>query len=176
MEMLRQLFFTFLKIGALSFGGGYAVVSLVQEEAVNRYGIISAEQFIDLVGLSQISPGPLAINASTFVGFKSAGVLGATVATAAVVLVQIILSLFLADYYKKNGESEVFIRIMRGVRPCVAPVIFAAGMKLFPMSMVDYKSYVIAAIVLAIHLYKKPSPIILLIIGGGLGFLFYGLM
>ncbi len=174
--MLSKLFFTFLKIGALSFGGGYAVVSLVQEEVVNRYGIISAEQFVDLVGLSQISPGPLAINASTFVGFKTAGTLGASVATVSVVLVQIILSMFLADYYKKNGESKIIQRIMKGIRPCVAPVIFLAGMKLFPLSMVDYKSYMIAAIVLAIYLYKKTSPIILLIIGGGLGFLFYGIM
>ncbi|MDO4711322.1 MAG: chromate transporter [Peptostreptococcaceae bacterium] len=173
--MLIRLFLNFLKIGSLSFGGGYAVVSLVRDEIVDRYRIITSEQFIDLVGLSQISPGPLAINASTFVGFKTEGLTGATIATLGVVLIPIILSLSLSKYYRKNGESKLIKRVMKGIRPCVAPIILMATIKLYPMSMVDVRSYLIAGIVLAIYRYKKVSPIILLMIGGGLGFLFYGI-
>lgn len=172
--MLIRLFLNFLKIGAISFGGGYAVVSIIQEEIVNRYKIITDGQFIDLVGLSQISPGPLAINASTFVGFKTVGLLGALVATLGVVLVPIILSLSLSKYYRKNGENEIIKKIMSGIRPCVAPVILAATVKLLPMSITDYKSYIIAGIVLAIYIYKKTSPILLILIGGCLGILLYG--
>lgn len=173
--MLIKLFLNFLKIGALSFGGGYAVVSLVQDEIVRKYQIITAEQFVDLVGLSQISPGPLAINASTFVGFKTIGLIGALVATLGVVFIPIVLSLSLSKYYRKKGESQLIKRVMKGIRPCVAPIIFMATVKLYPMSMVDYKSYIIAAIVLGIYFYKKVSPIMLLMIGGGLGYLFYGI-
>lgn len=173
--MLTQLFINFLKIGALSFGGGYAVVSLVQSEIVEKYQIITSEQFVDLVGLSQISPGPLAINASTFVGFKTEGFLGAAIATLAVVLIPIILSLSLSHYYRNNGESKLVARVMKGIRPCVVPIILMATIKLYPMSMVDHKSYLIAGTVLAIYLYKKVSPIMLLLIGGGLGFVFYGI-
>lgn len=174
--MLISLFVNFLKIGALSFGGGYAVVSLVQAEMVEKYRIISAEQFVDLIGLSQISPGPLAINASTFVGFKTAGWFGAVVATLAVVLIPIALSLSLSRYYRKNGETPIVRRVMKGIRPCVAPIILMATIKLYPMSMVDWKSYVIAGIVLSVYWYKKVSPIALLIIGGALGYIGYGLL
>lgn len=174
--MLLDLFLNFMKIGALSFGGGYAVISLVQEEIVDKYQIISPEQFIDLVGLSQISPGPLAINASTFVGYVTEGLLGATVATVAVVLIPIILTLSLSRYYRKNGDSPVVKRIMKGIRPCVAPIILMAVIKLYPMSMVDIKSYVIAGIVLLLYIFKKMSPIKLLLIGGTLGYVFYALI
>lgn len=174
--MLSKLFLNFLKVGAVSFGGGYAVVSMIQQEIVNKYGIITPEQFIDLVALSQISPGPLAINASTFVGYMTSGILGASVTTFAVVLAPFLFALTLSNYYKSHGESLVIQRAMRGIRPCVAPLIFVAVVDLFPMSMVDIKSYIIAGIILFIYIKKKVSPIKLIGIGAVLGYLFYGIM
>ncbi len=174
--MLLDLFLNFFKIGAISFGGGYAVVSLIQDEIVNKYQIITPEQFVDLVALSQISPGPLAINASTFVGFETHGLLGAAIATLGVVLAPIVFSLALSEYYKKHGENKMILRVMKGIRPCIAPIIFVAAVRLFPLSMPDYKSYLIAGIVLALFIYKKISPIKLLLIGGGLGYIFYYLL
>lgn len=173
--MLNNLFWNFLKVGAVSFGGGYAVVSMIQREIVEKYAIISAAQFVDLVALSQISPGPLAINASTFVGYMSLGLLGAAVTTIAVVLVPSLLSLSLSKYYETHGENKYIQNAMRAIRPCVAPLIFVAIVDLFPMSMVDYKSYIIAAIVLFINWRKKTSPITLIGIGAVLGYLFYGI-
>ena len=91
--MLFDIFKYFLQIGLLSFGGGYAVVSLIQSIIVDKHNIISSEQFIDLVALSQISPGPIAINASTFVGFKTFGLFGATITTFAVFILVILTAL-----------------------------------------------------------------------------------
>lgn len=174
--MLSKLFFNFLKVGAVSFGGGYAVVSMIQQEVVEKYHIITPAQFVDLVAISQISPGPLAINASTFVGYMTNGVLGATITTLAVVLIPSILAYSLSNYYETHGESALVKRAMQGIRPCVAPLIFVAVIDLFPMSMVDVKSYIIAGIILALYLIKKISPIKLIGIGAVLGYVFYGLM
>ncbi len=173
--MLTNLFLNFLKVGAVSFGGGYAVVSMIQKEIVEKYGIINASQFVDLVALSQISPGPLAINASTFVGYMSSGVLGAAVTTLAVIGVPSLLSLGLSGYYENKGESSLVKNAMKAIRPCVAPLIFVAVVDLFPTSMVDYKSYIIAGIILLIYWRKKISPITLIGIGGLLGLIFYGI-
>ena len=96
--MISRLFFSFLKIGAVSFGGGYAVISMIQQEILEKYGVIDSGQFIDMVALSEMTPGPLAINSSTFVGFKAAGIAGAFTATLAVVLVPVVLSLLLASF------------------------------------------------------------------------------
>ena len=174
--MLSRLFMNFLKVGAVSFGGGYAVVSMIQQEVVEKYQIITPAQFIDLVAISQISPGPLAINASTFVGYMTDGILGATVTTLAVILVPSLLAYGLSTYYETHGESQIIKRAMLGIRPCVAPLIFVAVIDLLPMSMVDVKSYIIAGIVLVLYIVKKISPIKLIGIGALLGYLFYGLM
>ncbi|MGB5823752.1 MAG: chromate transporter [Proteocatella sp.] len=174
--MLTKLFLSFMKIGAISFGGGYAVISLIQQEIVGRYGIIGSGQFIDMVALSEMTPGPLAINASTFVGFHSDGIIGAIVATIGVVTVPVILALILAAYYKKNGENRLVGKILYGIRPCVVPIILVAVIKLIPMSLNDIYSIFIAITVAVIYHYKKISPILLIIIGGALGYSVYGII
>lgn len=176
MLMLTKLFFSFMKIGAVSFGGGYAVISLIQQEIVEKYKIIDTGQFIDMVALSEMTPGPLAINASTFVGFNSQGILGAAVATMGVVMVPIILSLLLAFYSGKNGNSKIMSKILYGIRPCVVAIIFVAVIKLIPMSITDIYSILIAIVVAAIYQYKKISPILLIFIGGVLGYCVYGVI
>ena len=173
--MLSNLFWNFLKVGAVSFGGGYAVVSMIQREIVERYGIISSGQFVDLVALSQISPGPLAINASTFVGYMTSGLLGGAVTTIAVVAVPCILSFALSSYYETHGENKYIQNAMRAIRPCVAPLIFVAVMDLYPMSMIDHKSYIISAIILLLNWKKRISPIKQIGVGAVLGYLLYGL-
>jgi len=174
--MLAKLFLSFMKIGAISFGGGYAVISLIQQEIVEKYGIIGNGQFIDMVALSEMTPGPLAINASTFVGFHADGIIGAVVATAGVVTVPVTLALILASYYNKNGESKLMGKILYGIRPCIVPIILVAVIKLIPMSLNDIYSILIAMVVATIYHYKKISPILLIIIGGALGYSVYGII
>ena len=172
--MISRLFFSFLKIGAVSFGGGYAVISMIQQEILEKYGVIDSGQFIDMVALSEMTPGPLAINSSTFVGFKAAGIAGAFTATLAVVLVPVILSLLLASFYR-GGSGGMISRLLYGIRPCVVPVILFAVIKLFPMSINDIYGAIIAAVMAAIYHFKKISPILMIIIGGFLGYIVYGI-
>lgn len=175
--MLIKLFLTFLKIGILSFGGGYAVVSLIQDEIVNNQKIISLEQFIDLVALSQISPGPLAVNASTFVGLKTFGLFGATATTFAIFILPFFLSYIISKLYNNNAENRLLKNIIQKIRLCVSPIILIATIKLFKISITDYKSYIIIAIISIIFLFnKKISPIAIIVIGGILGYIFYGIL
>lgn len=172
-KMLTSLFIYFLEIGVLSFGGGYAVLSLIQSIIVDKYSIITPEQFLDLVAISQISPGPIAINASTFVGFMTYGLWGATVTTFAIFILPFILAYLVSRLYN-NAEEGILKNILESTRLCVAPIILIAVVKLYKISIVDFKSYLIIAIILGLYLFnKKISPIILIIIGGALGYIFY---
>ena len=135
MAELWLLFITFLKIGVFTFGGGYAMIPLITN-AVMQHQWLGVQEITDIVAISQMTPGPLAINSSTFVGFKAAGIAGAFTATLAVVLVPVILSLLLASFYR-GGSGGMISRLLYGIRPCVVPVILFAVIKLFPMSIND---------------------------------------
>lgn len=174
--MLLKLFLSFLKIGAVSFGGGYAVIAMIQQEIVEKYSIITNQEFIDMVALSEMTPGPLAINSSTFVGIKKYGLVGAIVATMGVVLIPSILSFVMAIYYQKQSKKDLMGKFLFGIRPCIVPIILIAVIKLLPMSFVDAGSLIIAIIVASLYYLKKISPIYLIILGGGLGYLYYGVL
>lgn len=170
-----KLFLSFVKIGAVSFGGGYAVISMIQQEILEKYKVIDSKQFIDMLALSEMTPGPLAINSSTFVGFKSGGVIGAVIATIGVVLVPIVLSLMLASFYKGGSQSSMISKLLYGIRPCVVPIILFAVIKLFPMSITDIYGLLIAVVMAGIYHFKKISPIVMIIIGGFMGYVVYGI-
>lgn len=102
-----QLFYTFFKIGLFGFGGGYAMLSMIQGEVVTRYGWVSSQEFTDIVAISQMTPGPIGINAATYVGFTSTGsVWGSIIATFAVVLPSFILMLTISKFFFKVSETS----------------------------------------------------------------------
>lgn len=173
---MLNLFLSFVRIGAVSFGGGYAVISMIQQEILEKYNVIDKSQFIDMLALSEMTPGPLAINSSTFVGFKSGGIMGAFVATLGVITVPVILSLTLASFYKGNSTGGTISKLLYGIKPCVVPIILFAVIKLFPMSITDIYGFLIAAVMAALYHFKKTSPILMIIIGGCLGYLVYGIV
>jgi len=170
-----NLFLSFVKIGAVSFGGGYAVISMIQQEILEKYNVIDNRQFVDMLALSEMTPGPLAINSSTFVGFKSGGIVGAIVATLGVVAIPVMLSMALASFYKGGSPGGTISKLLYGIKPCVVPIILFAVIKLFPMSITDIYGLLIAAVMAAIYHFKKISPILMIIIGGCLGYLVYGI-
>lgn len=172
--MLIKLFLSFVKIGAVSFGGGYAVIAMIQQEIVEKYGIITNQEFIDMVALSEMSPGPLAINSSTFVGLKKFGIIGAIVVTLGVILIPSLLSLIMASYYQKKSQKKMMEKLLFGIRPCIVPIILIAVIKLLPMSFVDAGSFIIAAMIAILYYFKKISPIYLIILGGSFGYIYYG--
>lgn len=123
-----QLFLAFLRIGAFSFGGGYAAMPLIQEEVVNHYHWISMADFTDLVTISQMTPGPIAINAATFIGLQMAGPLGAVAATLGNVLPSCVVVTIIAIIYTKYRKLSLLQGVLKTLRPAVVALIFTAGL------------------------------------------------
>jgi len=122
-----QLFLAFLQVGAFSFGGGYAAMPLISDQVVTKYGWLTASDFADLVTISQMTPGPIAINAATFVGNQLAGIPGALVATIGVALPSIILVTLIAVLYTKYKNLPVIKDALVSLRPAVVSMILVAG-------------------------------------------------
>ncbi len=170
-----KLFIVFLKIGSFSFGGGYAMLPLIEQEIVNVHEWLSQNEFIDIIAISQMSPGPIAINAATFVGFKHLGFVGALVATLGVVFTSFFLVVGLARIIIKNQNSTIVKGIFSGIRPGVIGLIVAACVSLFSASIVDVKSLFIGLAILLILHKSKIHPIGVIFISGILGIIVYSI-
>ena len=125
--MYWDIFFCFLKIGAFSFGGGYAALPLIQGEVVGNYGWLSMREFTDLVTISQMTPGSIAVNAATFVGTRLAGLPGAVIATAGCVLPACFIVTLVAKMYLKYRDMTLLSGIFDVLRPAVVALIAASG-------------------------------------------------
>ncbi|WP_461810360.1 chromate transporter [Faecalimonas sp.] len=123
-----QLFFSYLQIGAFSFGGGYAAMSLIQSQVVEKYHWLTISQFSDLVTIAEMTPGPIAINSATFVGTQVGGVFGALCATLGCILPSCIIVTFLAKLYIKYCNVTVMQNILSTLRPVVVSMIAIAGL------------------------------------------------
>lgn len=127
MSVLLGLFISFLQIGLFSFGGGYAALPLIQEQVVTLHGWLSMEEFTDLITISQMTPGPIAINSATFVGIKIAGIPGALVATFGCILPSCIIVTIIAKLYLKYRNMAMLQGILQSLRPAVVALIASAG-------------------------------------------------
>jgi len=125
-----QLFLSFLQIGAFSFGGGYAAMPLIQNQVVQVHPWLSQSEFTDLITISQMTPGPIAVNSATFVGTRIAGVPGALAATIGCVLPSCILVTILAKIYLKYRNLSLLQDILKSLRPAVIAMIAAAGVSI----------------------------------------------
>ena len=132
-----QLFISFLQIGAFSFGGGYAAMPLIQNQVVQVHPWLSQSEFIDLLTISQMTPGPIAVNSATFVGMRIAGMKGAIVATVGCVLPSCILVTLLAKIYLKYRNLSLLQGILRTLRPAVIAMIGAAGISILVNAFFD---------------------------------------
>ena len=175
-----ELFWSFVQVGAFSVGGGYASMPLIHEQVIERHGWLTLQQFIDIFTISQMTPGPIGINAATFVGTKVAGVPGAIAATAGFVFPSIIIVLILAKLFFKYGDIGPIRGILNGLRPAVVALICSAGVGFILLALwntetlpKDYtKVDLIGCIVLPISLWcirNKMSVIKLLCFSGALG-------
>jgi len=184
-----ELFFTFLKIGAVSFGGGYGMISLIREEVLS-YGWLTEEELINFIAVSESTPGPIAVNMATFVGSSQGGILGAFLATLGVVLPSFIIILLIAALLKKALKYAGVQSVLKGIRPAITGLIVSTAAILLLNSVFgiktinsafafDWKGLVILGILSTLtltyrKLRKKPfSPIVLIIISGVMGVLFY---
>lgn len=125
-----QLLLSFLQIGLLSIGGGYAALPIIQEQVVNLNGWLSMREFADILTISQMTPGPIAINAASFVGTKIAGLPGAVVASLGVVLPSFVIVMTLSFLYYKYRKLDAIQAVLKGLRPAVVALIASAGVSL----------------------------------------------
>lgn len=175
-----ELFLTFFMIGAFTFGGGYAMLPLIQEQVTAR-GWIDSESLINFVAVSESTPGPFAINMSTYVGAEMAGVLGSACATLGVVLPSFVIILIVAKCYDRFRESKIVKGCMTGLKPAVVGLIggavlsvamtvfFPAGLSLAVFT--DASFYISAAIfvLMVVLAFKKVHPIILICLSAVIG-------
>ena len=130
-----QLFWSFLQIGLFSFGGGYAAIPLIQGQIVERHGWLSMPEFTDLITISQMTPGPIAINSATFVGIKIAGVPGAAVATLGCILPSCIIVTLIAKLYLKYRTMALLQGVLGSLRPAVVALIASAGVTILQSAL-----------------------------------------
>ena len=187
-----QLFWTFFLIGLFNFGGGGAMISLIQSKVVTEFGWISQGQFTDIVAISQTTPGPVGINCATYVGYEVGrgfggvlpGIAGSAAATFALVLPSFIIFWGITALYRKYRQTPLFGNVMSGLRPAVAGLIGAAalvlmfnlgldGVSVLQENFPDWTSWAILAATVAASLIFKANPIILILAGGLLGFIIY---
>lgn len=133
--ILLQLFWSFIQIGLFSFGGGYAALPLIQEQVVNVQGWLTVQEFADVITLSQMTPGPIALNAASFVGTRMGGIPGAIVATFGNVLPSLIIVQILAWIYFKYRSLKVMKGILYGLRPAVVALIASAGLSILFLAL-----------------------------------------
>ncbi|MBR2615999.1 MAG: chromate transporter [Clostridia bacterium] len=177
---LRQLFCSFLKIGAFTFGGGYAMISIIENEVVSEKKWLSHDEMMDITVVAESTPGPLAINTATFVGYKVGGVFGSAMATGGVVLPSLVLlciiALFLEDFLSITWVASAF----RGIQAAVAFLIFGAGWKMYRKMKKKLLSMVVFAVSFLVMFLVKMnlftfSSIYLILISAVVGLVAYGI-
>ena len=188
MILFLQLFYTFFKIGLFGFGGGYAMLSMIQGEVVTRYGWLTSSEFTDIIALSQMTPGPIGINSATYVGYTAivnagyshaVGILGSAVATMSVVLPSFILMIVISRFFLKYQKHPAIEAVFRGLRPGVVGLLAAAALVLMNGENfgTDIRQAIISSVLfigvfIASYRYKV-NPILLIIICGILRYLLY---
>lgn len=172
-ENLVKLFLSFLKIGAFSFGGGYAMLPLIEEEIIKVQGWLTETEFIDIVAISEMTPGPIAINSATFLGYKVAGVLGSVLATLAVVLPSFTVMSILYHFITKFKDTPYLEWAFTGIRPVVLGLIAAASVTVAKSAFIDIKSVIIGAGLFYLVSFKNFNSILAIVLAGFLGVLLY---
>lgn len=173
-----QLFISYLKIGFFGFGGGYAMLSLIQNEVVVQNAWMTNAEFTDIFAISQMTPGPIAINSATYVGYTVAGFWGSVVATVSVCLPALTLMILITKFFLILKDNRYVKGLIAGMRPVVIGMIGAAALLLmFPSSkegasFIDEWSWTlfIAAMIAA---YRKVNPILLIVLSAAIGIMIY---
>ncbi len=171
-----QLFLSFLQIGAFSFGGGYAAMPLIQSQVVDSHKWLSMAEFTNLITISQMTPGPIAVNSATFVGLKVAGLGGAAVATAGCILPSCILVTLLAKLYLRYRKMDLLQGILGMLRPAVVALIASAGVSIlvtafWPEGIILIQKTQIDMVIIfivAVYLiqFRKMNPVLVMVLSG----------
>ena len=175
-----KLFLSFLQVGALSIGGGYAAIPLIRDRVVTATGWMTMSEFTDLVTIAEMTPGPIVVNAATFVGIRVAGIPGAIVATLGCVLPSCVIVSLLAFIYFRFKKVSALQSVLATLRPAVVALIAAAGLSILQTAVWDSGLNLVGLCIFAAAFFVlrrfKPGPIPVLALSGAAGLLFYGIL
>lgn len=175
-----QLLWVFIKIGVLGFGGGYAMLSLIQHEVVEHYAWMSTTEFADMVAISQMTPGPISINLATYVGYTTGGFGGSLLASFALCLPSVVMVYLIIRLFMNKKNSALMDNTLKGLKPAIAGLIFAAGLSMMnTQNFVEIGrgqnnvSIIICVLAFVASYFFKANPILLIVLSGVVGFFVY---
>lgn len=172
MKELLNLFMAFFRIGAFTFGGGYAMLPMLQKEVVEKYHWATEDEIMDYFAIGQCTPGIIAVNTATFVGYKTKGVIGGIAATLGIITPSLIIITLIAAFLKNFADLAIVKYAFNGIRACVCVLIFNAVSKLAKKSVIDKVCLGICIVVLLLSLFSPLSPALIVILAGMAGVLF----
>ncbi len=185
MNTVWKLFFTFLKIGLMSIGGGYAIIPLIQEQVVEKSGWISEKMFTDIITISQMTPGPLAVNTSTFVGLQIGQLAGALAATIGCILCGILLSLTMYVFFQTHEKSDYVQEVLNGLKSASTGLIISAALTMILLALygnshpewnirsLNWTALLLFSVMLFLLRRRKISPVVILLASGIAGLALY---
>ena len=173
-QSLGTLFFTFFKIGLFTFGGGYAMIALLEEEFIQRRRWLDKDEFLDMTAIAESTPGPVAINSATYLGYKLAGVSGAAVSTVAVCLPSFLIIYAISLFFEQFTQLTVIANAFKGIQVCVIYLIFSAGVRMLKaLDKSPFATGVLAAVMLVMVGLSlagvSVSSILLILLSGAAG-------
>ncbi len=180
-----KLFWTFLKIGLFTFGGGYAMIPMIKDEVLGQ-GWLTMDELVNFIAVSEATPGPFAANIATFTGYSQAGVLGAIVATMGLILPSIIIIIIVAKIFTSFSKNKHVKNALKGIRPIIVGLILSVGVSLLyttilPDGFANLSTWVWQPLVIITvcaffrFMFKKMSPILIILIAAVLGMILYSL-
>ncbi len=173
MAELFELFFSFFKIGMFTFGGGYAMLPLMQREFIITHQWLTQPEFIDIIAVAEMTPGPVSINAATYVGYKVAGVIGSVAATMGLVTPSLLIILLIARLFKQFKTSPVVKAVISGIRPAVIALILSAFFILGQTVLVEMKAVLIALAAFLLLVSGRLDPVAVILVAAVLGVFLY---
>ena len=171
MKLLWQLFLAFARVGVMTFGGGYAMIPILEREIVDRHGWATEEELMDYYAVGQCTPGVIAVNTATFIGYKTAGTLGGIVATLGVIFPSVVIITVIAGILTSFAEVPAVKSAFAGIRVCVCVLIFNAVLKLWKKAVVDKATLVLFLGVFLLSAFLDISPVIFVVFCAAAGIL-----
>lgn len=172
MKDYLDLFIIFAKIGGLTFGGGYAMLPMLKKEVVENRGWATEEELLDYYAIGQCTPGIIAVNTATFIGYKTKGIIGGIAATLGVVFPSLCIITLIALFLQNFADIEIVRHAFSGIRVCVCVLIFDAVLSLGKKSIKNIFSWIVFLIVVFVATFTNVSPIIVVFCSGLLGVLY----
>lgn len=163
MKQLFELFLAFARVGVMTFGGGYAMIPILEREIVDRHGWASEEELMDYYAVGQCTPGVIAVNTATFIGYKVAGTIGGIMATLGVVFPSVVIITVIAGILTSFADVPAVKSAFAGIRVCVCVLIFNAVLKLWKKAVVDKASLILFLGVFLLSVFFDISPIVFVV-------------